>query len=51
MPKLTRQLPKYRPHHASGQAVVSLNGKQAYPSPHGSAESRVRYDEIGDSRP
>ena len=30
MPRLTNAAPKYRKHRASGQAVVTLNGKDHY---------------------
>src|SRR3990167_6392065 len=30
MPRLTNATPKYRKHRASGQAVVTLNGKDHY---------------------
>ena len=35
MPRLVRTLPKYRKHKASGQAVVTLNGRDHYLGPHG----------------
>jgi hypothetical protein len=44
MPK--RTLPKYRHHRASGQAVVTLNGKDVYLGKHGSPESHRRYAEL-----
>ena len=39
MPKRTQSVPKYRLHKRSGQAVVSLGGKDRYLGPHGSLES------------
>ena len=33
MPRLTKSLPKYRKHRASGQAVVTLDGKDHYLGP------------------
>ena len=39
MPRLTHQHPKYRLHRASGQAVVTLDGKDRYLGPFGTTES------------
>lgn len=38
--------PCYRLHKSSGQAVVTLDGRDRYLGRHGSAESRVEYDRI-----
>ena len=46
MPQLVRSLPKYRKHRASGQAVVTLNGKDHYLGPHGAKTSRLNYDRV-----
>ena len=46
MPKLTYSLPKYRKHRASGQAVVTLNGRDFYLGPHGSKVSKMEYDRL-----
>ncbi|MBL9165832.1 MAG: site-specific integrase [Planctomycetaceae bacterium] len=46
MPKLVNSLPSYRRHKASGQAVVTLNGKDHYLGPHGSKVSRDQYDRL-----
>ena len=50
MPKLTgssfARMPKYRKHRASGQAVVTLSGKDFYLGPHGTAVSRREYDRL-----
>jgi hypothetical protein len=46
MPRLTESLPKYRKHRASGQAVVTLNGKDHYLGPHGTKASRQEYDRL-----
>lgn len=46
MPKLVNSLPSYRRHKASGQAVVTLNGKDHYLGPHGSTVSRNEYDRL-----
>lgn len=45
MPK-TNQPPKYRKHKASGNAVVTINGKDNYLGPYGTAASRQRYDRL-----
>lgn len=39
-------LPKYRKHRASGQAVVTLNGRDCYLGPHGTAASKREYDRL-----
>jgi integrase len=44
MPRLTKTLPKYRKHKASGQAVVTLAGRDIYLGPHGTKASKVEYD-------
>jgi integrase len=47
MPKLAPDaLPKYRLHRRSGQAVVTLNGRDHYLGPHGTAASRREYDRL-----
>ena len=46
MPKLSNSVPKYRKHRASGQAVVTLNGRDLYLGPHGTKASRVEYDRL-----
>ncbi len=46
MPKLTKSTPKYRKHRATGQAVVSLNGKDFYLGPHGTKTSKTEYDRL-----
>ena len=38
--------PSYRLHKPSGQAVVTLNGKEFCPGPHGSQPSRDHYDRL-----
>ncbi len=35
MPILKNAVPKYRKHRATGQAVVTLNGRDFYLGPHG----------------
>lgn len=46
MPRLTKSLPKYRKHKASGQAVVTLAGTDHYLGPHNSKTSRLEYDRL-----
>ena len=46
MPRLVDALPKYRKHKASGQAVVTLNGRDHYLGPHGTKVSRALYDRL-----
>ncbi|MEX2217049.1 MAG: site-specific integrase [Phycisphaeraceae bacterium] len=46
MPRLTQRIPSYRLHKASGQAVVSLNGKDIYLGKHDSDASRKNYDKV-----
>jgi integrase len=46
MPKLSRALPKYRKHRASGQAVVTLCGVDHYLGPHGTKASKLEYDRL-----
>jgi integrase len=38
------RLPKYRLHKATGQAVVTIGGRDLYLGRHGSSESRAEYD-------
>jgi integrase len=46
MPRLIKSLPKYRKHRASGQALVTLDGKDFYLGPHGTAASTRQYDRL-----
>ena len=46
MPRLTQAVPRYRRHKASGQAVVSIGGRDFYLGPHGSKTSRREYDRL-----
>src|SRR5689334_17802953 len=43
-PELTRRLPKYRLHKPSGQAVVTLGGRDIYLGRWDSPESHAAYD-------
>ncbi len=45
MPRLTNRNPSYRK-HGSGQAVVTLNGRDCYLGPHGTEASRREYDRL-----
>ncbi len=50
MPRFTDHFlppnPKYRRHRASGQAVVTLYGRDFYLGPHGTKASRIEYDRL-----
>jgi integrase len=46
MPQLKYILPKYRLHKQSGQAVVTLNGKDILLGTHGTAASKAEYDRV-----
>jgi integrase len=46
MPRLTRKLPTYRLHKASGQALVCLDGRRIYLGPYDSPESRAEFDRL-----
>lgn len=39
-------LPKYRKHRASGQAIVTLNGRDFYLGPHNTKASKIAYDRL-----
>ena len=43
MPQLKNRVPSYRLHKASGQAVVTLNGRDFYLGRYNSPESRTEY--------
>lgn len=46
MPRLVHATPKYRLHRASGQAVVSIEGRDFYLGPWKSTASLVEYDRL-----
>src|SRR5262245_50468124 len=46
MPRLVAATPKYRHHRASGQAVVTIAGKDRYLGPYKSKASKVEYDRL-----
>lgn len=46
MPRYVNAVPKYRKHRASGQAVVTLSGRDFYLGPHGTKVSRDAYDRL-----
>jgi hypothetical protein len=39
-------VPAYQLHRGSGQAKVRIDGEDIYLGPHGSPESRERYEEL-----
>lgn len=46
MPRLKNGTPNYCKHKASGQAVVTLNGRDFYLGKHGTAASRREYERL-----
>ena len=44
--KRRKRIPSYRLHKASGQAMVTLDGKDFYLGTHGTAKSRAEYDRL-----
>ena len=46
MSRPRKKTPKYRLHKASGQAAVTLDGRDFYLGKHGSATSRAEYDRL-----
>lgn len=46
MPKLISRTPSYRLHRPSGQAVVTLSGRDFYLGPHGTKASKAEYDRL-----
>jgi hypothetical protein len=46
MPRLTNSEPKYRKHRASGQAIVTLSGKDHYLGRYGTKASEREYDRL-----
>jgi integrase len=46
MPRLTKTLPSYRLHRTSGQALVTLDGRDFYLGRHGTRSSRAEYDRL-----
>ncbi|MFP6666708.1 MAG: site-specific integrase, partial [Pirellulales bacterium] len=46
MPKLNNATPKYCKHKASGQAVVTIAGRDHYLGPHGTKASKIEYDRL-----
>jgi hypothetical protein len=46
MPRLSRSVPQYRKHKASGQAFVELSGKRIYLGPFGTKVSKAEYDRL-----
>ncbi len=46
MPRLSRTVPRYRKHRASGQALVVLCGQCYYLGPYGTKTSKLEYDRL-----
>ncbi len=46
MPRLTKSLPKYRKHRASGQAIVTIATRDFYLGPYDTKASKLEYDRI-----
>jgi integrase len=46
VPRLSKSVPTYRKHRATGQAVVTLNGRDHYLGPHGTKVSKIEYDRL-----
>jgi len=46
MPRLKKKIPSYRLHKPSGQAIVTLGGKDFYLGSHGSQVSQSEYDRL-----
>ena len=46
MSSTASRTPKYRLHKPTGQAVVTIDGKDRYLGKHGTAESREGYDRL-----
>ena len=46
MPRISVSPPKYRKHKASGQAVVTIQGRDHYLGPHGTKASKIEYDRL-----
>jgi hypothetical protein len=46
MPRLTDSVPRYRKHEASGQAIVTIAGRDNYLGPWKSKASRIEYDRL-----
>jgi integrase len=46
MPILNGAVPKYRKHKQSGQAIVTLSGRDFLLGPHGTKASKVEYDRL-----
>jgi len=42
----TNHVPKYRKHRSSGQALVTLGGRDYYLGPHGTKASKIEYDRL-----
>ena len=46
MPRSKRLLPSYRKHWATGQAIITINGRDHYLDPWGAKASKLEYDRL-----
>jgi integrase len=46
MPNLTRKVPQYRKHRATGQAIVTIASRDHYLGPYGTKASKIEYDKL-----
>lgn len=46
MPRLGNRIPQYRCHRQSGQAIVTINGRDYLLGPHGTKASKLEYDRL-----
>ena len=46
MPRLINRNPSYRKHKATGQAIVTIDGKDYYLGPWKTRASKVEYDRL-----
>jgi len=46
MPRYSRSVPKYRRHQHSGQAICTINARDYYRDPYGTAASHAEYDRL-----
>ena len=46
MPRLNHRNPSYRKHRASGQAIVTIGGRDIYLGPYGTKASKAEYDRV-----
>ena len=46
MPRLGNRVPQYHRHKQSGQAIVTINGRDYLLGPHGTRVSKLEYDRL-----